>query len=186
MYCSLRNAAKNQFNFNWKDEFSTDLGNVLPQSKYETCGFPTDTTAYPFLAAVGYNNSRGKIFYACDGVLINRLYVLVKLKFDLAINTRLIIQDDSVNCSKYEEFFFKRLSNVNCLFNIHIHTSRHVFIIIYIANKEVACFALLFRQVQAVTQRSVRFLRFFLEFKISTKKIAPHRTEHSAGRHRLM
>jgi hypothetical protein len=60
------------------DEFSTDLGNVLPQAKYDTCGNPTETTDYPFLAAIGYNNSRGNIFYGCDGVLLNRLYVLVQ------------------------------------------------------------------------------------------------------------
>jgi hypothetical protein len=51
---------------------------VLPQAKYDTCGNPTETTDYPFLAAIGYNNSRGNIFYGCDGVLLNRLYVLVQ------------------------------------------------------------------------------------------------------------
>jgi hypothetical protein len=62
------------------DECTSDLGNVLPQVQCGNCGFATDTTPYPFLVAIGYNNSRGNFFYACDGVLINRLYVLVKLE----------------------------------------------------------------------------------------------------------
>ena len=68
----------------YTDEWSTDLGNVLPQAKFDTCGYPTDTTEYPYLVAIGYNNSRGKIFYACDGVLLNRLYVLVSPWLPLA------------------------------------------------------------------------------------------------------
>jgi len=66
--------------FLFAEEASSDLGNILPQVQYNNCGYKIPGVAepsFPFLAAIGYNNSRGNVFFGCGGVLINRKYVLV-------------------------------------------------------------------------------------------------------------